>query len=202
MIQNISQFIDPSVLIQTLGIVGLFAVIFAESGLFFGFFLPGDSLLFMAGILSASHHINIYLLLIGSFVFAVAGDSVGYFFGKKVGPKIFKKEDSFFFHKKHIVRAQNFYNIYGNKTIFIARFIPIVRTFAPIVAGVGSMNYKDFVTYNILGGFFWSFSMILSGYFLGNVIPDIDKYLLPIILLIVFVSILPVIFELFKNKKV
>ena len=121
------------------------------------------------------------------------GDSVGYWFGKKVGPKIFNKEDSLFFHKKHIERAQNFYNKYGNKTIFLARFIPVVRTFAPIVAGVGQMRYKNFITYNLVGGFVWSFCSVYAGYFLGQVIPGVDKYLLPIILLIIVVSFLPVV---------
>jgi membrane-associated protein len=201
MLHNFLNLIEPLILIKTLGLIGLFFIIFAESGLFFGFFFPGDSLLFTAGILSVTNNLNIYALLFGSFVFAVLGDSVGYFFGKKIGPRIFKREDSFFFHKKHIERAQNFYTIHGNKTIFLARFIPIVRTFAPIVAGVGQMKYRDFIAYNILGGFVWSFSMILCGYFLGHIIPNIDTYLLPIILVIIIISILPVLFEIIRSKK-
>ncbi len=192
--------LDPMIIIKTLGLIGVLIIVFAESGLFFGFFFPGDSLLFTAGLLASQHLINIETLVIGAFVCAVLGDSVGYWFGKKVGPKIFTKEDSIFFHKKHIERAQNFYNEYGNKTIFLARFVPIVRTFAPIVAGVGQMKYRNFLTYNIIGGFVWAFGMTLGGYFLGEAIPNIDKYILPIILLIVLLSIMPIIIEGFKKR--
>jgi membrane-associated protein len=196
------HLLDPLEIIKTLGILGIFFIIFAESGLFFGFFLPGDSLLFTAGFLASQGFLNINLLVWGSFFFAILGDSVGYWFGKKVGPKIFCKEDSLFFHKNHIIRAQNFYNKYGNKTIFLARFVPIIRTFAPIVAGVGQMKYKNFIFYNILGGFTWSFGITYLGFSLGNIIPDVDKYFLPIILIIIFISFLPVFIELFKAKKI
>jgi membrane-associated protein len=198
----IVNLIQPLTLIGTAGLIGLFSIIFAESGLFFGFFFPGDSLLFTAGILAAGGHLNLYVLLIGSFLCAILGDTVGYVFGKHIGPKIFTREDSFFFHKKHIARAQHFYEQYGNKTIFLARFVPIVRTFAPIIAGVGQMKYRDFLAYNIVGGFVWAFSMILSGYFLGSVIPHIDDYILPIILIIIVLSFLPVLFEYYRQKKV
>ena len=189
------------VIIKTLGLVGILFIVFAESGLFFGFFLPGDSLLFTAGFLASQNYLNVTILVWGSFVCAVLGDSIGYWFGKKVGPKIFTREDSFFFHKKHIERAQNFYNKYGNKTIFLARFVPIVRTFAPIVAGVGRMEYRNFISYNIIGGFVWSFGMIYSGFFLGQIVPNVDRYILPIIILIIVISLLPLIFEFIKHKK-
>jgi membrane-associated protein len=201
MIQEILNAIDPITIIKTLGLIGVLFIVFAESGLFFGFFLPGDSLLFTAGLFASQGFLNIYLLLLGAFIMAVLGDSFGYWFGKKIGPKIFTKEDSFFFQKKHVERAHNFYEKYGNKTIILARFVPIVRTFAPIVAGVGLMKYRSFVTYNLIGGFVWSFGMVLAGFVLGNVVPNIDKYILPIILLIIFVSILPIIFEFVKSKK-
>ena len=188
------------VIIKALGLIGVLIIVFAESGLFFGFFFPGDSLLFTAGLLASQHLLNIEILAIGAFVCAVLGDSVGYWFGKKVGPKIFTKDDSIFFHKKHIERAQNFYNKYGNKTIFLARFVPIVRTFAPIVAGVAQMKYKNFLTYNILGGFVWAFGMVLGGYVLGEAIPNIDKYILPIILLIILLSLLPIVIETYREK--
>jgi len=197
---NLLNILDPMTIIKTLGLIGVLCIVFAESGLFFGFFLPGDSLLFTAGFLASQNFLDLNILVCGSFVCAVFGDSVGYWFGKKVGPKIFNKEDSFFFHKKHIERAQNFYNKYGNKTIFLARFVPIVRTFAPIVAGVGQMKYKNFITYNIVGGFVWSFGIVFSGYFLGQIIPNVDKYLLPIISLIIIVSFLPIVFEIYKEK--
>jgi len=197
---SILHTLDPIIIIKTLGLVGVLFITFAESGLFFGFFLPGDSLLFTAGFLASQNYLNINILVWGAFICAILGDSVGYWFGKKVGPKIFTREDSFFFHKKHVLSAQNFYEKYGNKTIFLARFVPIVRTFAPIVAGVGQMKYKNFITYNIIGGFVWSFGMAYSGYFLGQVIPNVDKYLLPIILVVIIVSFLPIVFEIFGTK--
>ncbi len=198
---DLLHLLDPMIIIKTLGLFGIFSIIFAESGLFFGFFFPGDSLLFTAGFLASQNFLDINILVWGSFACAVLGDSVGYWFGRKVGPKIFNKEDSIFFHKKHVEKAQNFYNKYGNKTIFLARFVPIVRTFAPIVAGVGQMKYKNFITYNIIGGFVWSFGMVYSGYFLGQIIPDVDRYLLPIILVIIIISFLPIVFEVLKSKR-
>ncbi len=198
----IHTLLDPILIIKTVGLIGIFFVIFAESGLFFGFFLPGDSLLFTAGILASQNYINIVPLVIGVFICAVLGDSVGYWFGKKVGPKIFTKDDSLFFNKSYIRKAEDFYNRYGNKTIFLARFVPIVRTFAPIIAGVSTMQYKKFIKYNIIGGFVWTFGLVFAGYFLGYVIPkDFDKYLLFIILGIVIVSILPIVYEYIKIKK-
>ena len=200
MLHSLSQFLDPQFLIQTLGLAGIFFIVFAESGLFFGFFFPGDSLLFTAGLFAAGGYFNIFFLALGAALAAIAGDSVGYWFGKKVGPKIFTREDSFFFHKKHISQAESFYNKYGPKTIILARFTPIVRTFAPVVAGVGSMNYKKFLTYNIIGGFVWSCGIVFSGYFLGSVIPNIDKYLLPIICIIIVLSFLPILIEYFRIR--
>lgn len=201
MITDLLNMLDPMTIIKTAGLIGVLCIIFAESGLFFGFFLPGDSLLFTAGFLASQNYLDINILVWGSFICAILGDSVGYWFGNKVGPKIFNKEDSIFFHKKHIERAQNFYNKYGNKTIFLARFVPVVRTFAPIVAGVGQMKYTNFITYNIIGGFVWSFGMIYSGYFLGKIIPGVDKYILPLVLFIIVVSILPIVFEVLKSRR-
>lgn len=188
-------------LIKTVGYVGLFFIVFAESGLLFGFFLPGDSLLFTAGFLASQGYLDFYLAFFLVFLAAITGDSVGYAFGKIVGPKIFKKEDSFFFHKENIAKAQVFYEKYGPKTIVMARFLPIVRTFAPIVAGIGRMDYKKFLFYNIAGGFIWSFGLMASSYYLGKVIPNMDKYLLPIILLIIFLSILPTLIHIIKEKR-
>lgn len=188
-------------MIEAIGIVGLTGIIFAESGLFFGFFLPGDSLLVTAGLLATQGYFNIYHLLPILAIAAVFGDSVGYWFGKKVGPAIFRREDSFLFKKSHLEKAHAFYNKYGGKTIFLARFIPIVRTFAPIVAGAADMHYKKFISFNLFGGIFWTTSMLLIGYFVGSSIPDVDRYLLPLIALIVFLSILPGIFEYVKSKR-
>lgn len=188
-------------LIKIAGYLGLFAIVFAESGLFFGFFLPGDSLLFTAGFLASQDYLNIYWLIPLMFVAAVAGDSVGYWFGKKVGPRIFKREDSLFFHKDYLEKARAYFEKYGPKTIIIARFIPAVRTFAPIFAGVGQMEYRKFLTYNVIGGFLWAVGITILGYLLGNSIPDIDKYIIPIVVLIVVVSLLPGIYHLFKKEK-
>jgi len=188
-------------LIKAAGLLGLFAIVFAESGLLIGFFLPGDSLLFTAGFLASQGYFDIVVLVLLVFIAAVSGDSVGYAFGKKVGKKLFNKEDSFFFKKANLLKAEAFYKKYGVKTIVLARFIPIVRTFAPIVAGAGDMHYKTFVSYNVIGGFLWTFGMTLGGYFLGSIIPDVDKYLLPIILLIIFFSVLPPIVEFIKEKQ-
>lgn len=194
------DLLDPISLIKTLGIVGLFAIIFAESGLFFGFFLPGDSLLFVAGVLASQNYLNINLIIWGTFVFAVLGDSVGYWFGKKVGPKIFVREDSFFFHKHNIERAKVFYEKHGKKSIILARFVPFARTFAPILAGVAGMKYKDFIFYNIIGGFIWTFGLSLGGYFLGIRVSNIDKIIFPIILIIIFISLIPAIREIITHR--
>lgn len=186
-------------LIKTAGYIGIFAIIFAESGLFVGFFLPGDSLLFTAGFLASQGFFNIWYLMALVFVGAVLGDNVGYAFGYKVGPMLFNKEESILFHKDHLERARIFYEKYGKKAIVLARFMPGIRTFAPILAGVGKMNYPVFMAYNLLGGLLWGVGLLFLGYFLGNTIPDVDKYLLPIILLIIFLSILPSLIHIWKN---
>ncbi len=198
---NLFHFLDPAFLVATFGLFGVFAIVFAESGLFFGFFLPGDSLLFTAGLLASQGHFNILVLWIGCMFCAIVGDSVGYAFGRKVGPKIFNREDSFFFHKKHVERTSAFYEKYGKKTIILARFVPIVRTFAPILAGVGQMEYRTFISFNVIGGVLWSTLLIFLGYVLGSLIPSIDKYLLPIVLLIIVISFLPILFEYWKSTR-
>ncbi len=192
--------IDLSILIQTIGYLGIFFTIFAESGLFFGFFLPGDTLLFTAGLLASKGYFNVIILILLVTLAAVLGDQIGYLFGKKIGPKIFNRDDSFFFKKKYIADAKNFYKKHGKKAIVLARFIPAIRTFIPILAGVGSMRYKTFITYNIIGGFIWGTGITLAGYFLGQKIPGIDKYLIPILFLIVLVSMLPTLFSFIYVK--
>jgi membrane-associated protein len=196
------NILDPLIIVKTVGLLGVVLIIFAETGLFFGFFLPGDSLLFTAGFLSSQDYISIWWLLIFSFIASVIGDSVGYSFGKKTAPIIFNKKDSFFFQKKHIERSKVFYEKHGKKTIIFARFIPIVRTFAPIIAGIAGMEYKTFLKYNIIGGLIWTNGILGLGYILGNSIPNAEKYLTPIILLIVVISFIPAIIEFFKHKKV
>lgn len=199
----IDQFLhfDLVKILESFGYLGLVSIIFAESGLLAGFFLPGDSVLFTAGFLASQGIFNIWILTPMTFVAAVLGDSVGYAFGHKVGKKLFQKEDSVFFHKKHLIRAQKFYEKHGGKTITIARFLPVVRTFAPIVAGMGDMNYKRFLMFNIVGAFLWAVCIPFAGYFLGNIIPGVDKYLLPIIVVIVIASVAPTIIHLIKERK-
>lgn len=196
----ISHF-DLTQLIQAIGSLGLFGIVFAETGLFFGFFFPGDSLLFTAGLLASQGFLNIWFLAPLMILGAVMGDSFGYWFGAKVGPKIFNKEDSLFFHKEHINRTQRFYLKYGAKAVFFARFVPIVRTFAPILAGVGSMPYGTFIRFNIMGGVVWGGGITLLGYFLGSIVPNIEHYLLQIILVIIAVSFLPIVYEVISDKK-
>jgi membrane-associated protein len=180
--------------------LGIFFIIFAESGLFFGFFLPGDTLLFTAGLLASQGYFSIAILVWLVVLAAIGGDQIGYLFGKKFGPKIFDRDESFLFKKKYVTDAENFYKKYGKKAIIFARFVPIVRTFAPILAGVGKMHYKTFITYNIIGGATWGALITLLGYFLGEKIPNIDAYLIPILLVVVFISILPTLFSLLYKR--
>jgi membrane-associated protein len=188
----------PEHLIEAFGTIGLFAIVFAESGLLFGFFLPGDSLLFTAGLLASRGVLNFPVIAVGCALAAIAGDQVGYVIGRKAGPALFKRPDSRFFHKKNVERARAYFEKNGPRTIILARFIPVIRTFAPVVAGVGQMDYQKFVTYNVVGGIVWGSGVTTAGYLLGESIPDIDRYLLPIIGVIVMVSFVPVALELRK----
>jgi membrane-associated protein len=186
---------------STFGYIALTAIIFAETGLFFGFFLPGDSILFPAGLLASQGYLNIYIICTLTFIAAVAGNTVGYFFGKHVGKRIFHREDSVLFHKDHILRAKKFYDKYGAKTIIIGRFLPIIRTFAPIVAGVSEMKFSEYFLYTVVGAALWAVGVPVAGFYLGRVIPDIDKFLIPIILLIIILSVAPAFIEIFKTKE-
>lgn len=197
----LKKLLDPEYLIATFGMIGIGAIVFAESGLLIGFFLPGDSLLFTAGILAAAGKLNIAILLPMVFIAAVAGDQVGYMFGRRVGAALYKRPDSRFFKKEHLQKAQAFYERRGASTIVLARFMPFVRTFAPIVAGAANMRYRTFATFNVLGGFLWAIGVTLAGFGLGNAIPDIDKYLLPVIGVIVLASISPMIIEAIKHRR-
>lgn len=192
---------DPKHLIEAFGTIGLFVIVFAESGILAGFFLPGDSLLFTAGLLASQGVLNLPLITVGCFIAAVAGDQVGYVIGRRYGPALFRKPESRFFHKRNVERAQAYFAEHGARTIVLARFVPIVRTFAPVVAGVGRMEYRTFVTYNIVGGFLWAVGVTVLGYVLGESIPDIDRYLLPAILVIVAVSFVPVLREVLKVRR-
>lgn len=190
--------LDLITLIKSFGLLGIFFMVFAESGLFFGFFFPGDSLLFTAGFLASQGYLNIFVLVIISFLGAVLGDNAGYAFGSRVGPKIFTKENSLFFKKEYIEDAKKFYEKHGKKTIILARFLPIIRTFAPIVAGVGTMHYPIFFIFNIIGGALWAMGIPLLGFLLGSSIPNIDRYLIPIIAFIIFISLLPTLIHINK----
>ncbi len=189
------DFIDPKHLAETFGLVGIGAAVFAESGLLFGIVLPGDSLLFTAGVLAAADVLPIVPLALICFVAAVAGDAVGYWFGARTGPALFRREDGRFFRREHLARARRFYEERGGRTIVLARFIPIVRTFAPIVAGAAGMTYARFAMFNVLGGFLWGVGLTVGGFALGNAIPDIDRYLLPAIAVIVLISLIPLLLE-------
>lgn len=188
-------------LIKTVGYAGLFVIVFAESGVLAGFFLPGDSLLFTAGFLASQGFLDIKILMLLLAPAAVLGDSFGYAFGRKLGPKIFNKEDSILFHKHYLIKAEKFYEKHGGKTVTMARFMPFIRTFAPIVAGAGKMEYSRFLLFNIVGGVIWVAGVSGAGYVLGNRIPGVDKYLLPIIGLIIFVSVLPSLFHILRNEE-
>jgi membrane-associated protein len=197
----LKQIYDVKGIIQWGGLAMICAIVFAETGLMIGFFLPGDSLLVTAGVFAAAGLIDIYLLLGLVSLCAVVGDQLGYYIGKKTGQALFTREDSLLFKRSHVLRAQQFYERYGAKTIVIARFVPIVRTFAPVVAGVGNMNYRRFVTYNIVGGILWVFSMSLTGYLLGSVVPEIEKHLHYVIALVIFLSILPAFIEAWRERR-
>ena len=190
-----------SALIQLVGYPGLFTAVFLESGVFFGFFLPGASMLFTAGLLASQGVFNVWILIPLVTIAAILGDNAGYWFGAKVGIKLFERPDSRFFKKEHLVRAKIFYERHGFLAIVLARFVPIVRTFTPIVAGIVRMNYRAFVVYNIAGALLWGSGVTFLGYYLGEKIPGIDEYITPIILGIIFVTTLPLAFEYFRKRK-
>ena len=188
-------------ILPTIGYFGVFAIVFAESGLLVGFFLPGDSLLFTAGFLASRGIFHIELLAMICFLAAVTGDTVGYMFGRRIGRHLFQRKDSVFFKKENLEKAELFYEQHGKKTIVLARFIPIIRTFAPIVAGMGKMKYSTFVAYNVVGGFLWAVGVCMAGYFLGGLIPNIDRYLLPIVFVIIIASVAPSAWHILKEPE-
>lgn len=216
---QIKDFLNPKIIIETLldklGIFvyfGLFFIIFAETGLAIGFFLPGDSLLVVAGLFAAAGKLNLWVMLVTLFIAAVVGDAVGYYSGKKVGPAVFNRPKSRFFNPDHLRKAHAFYERHGGKTIIIARFVPIVRTFAPIVAGAADMSYKHFLAYNVFGGLFWVTSMLFAGYFLGGLVEQavqnwfgvpnfkLEEHIDKVVIVVVFLSILPMIIEYLKHR--
>jgi membrane-associated protein len=178
-------------LVQWAGLFGLTSIVFSETGLLVGFFLPGDSLLVTAGLLAARDYLNVYHLAAVLPFAAILGNSLGYLIGRTTGPRIFRRENSLFFNKNHAIRAHDFFEKHGCKTVVIAQFIPILRTFSPVVAGVAGMGSRDFFSYNILGAIFWVWSMLGVGYFLGSYIPGIDQHIEIVVVLVVIISLLP-----------
>lgn len=187
-------------LIRMGGLIGLVAVVFAETGLMVGFFLPGDSLLVTAGLFAAKGDLNIVWLNLALMAAAIVGDATGYWIGRRAGQALYNRPNSFFFRKQHLVKTHEFYEKHGGKTIVIARFVPIIRTFAPVVAGAAEMTYRQFALYNIAGGIGWVASMTLTGYFLGRAIPDIDKHIHIVVAVVIFLSLLPAIISIAREK--
>jgi len=195
------NWLDPDVLIEAFGMLGMLAIVFVESGLLVGFFLPGDSLLFTAGLLSANNVLpDLWVLLVTIPLAAIAGDQVGYAIGRKAGPAVFSRPDSRLFHHEHVDRAQEFFDRHGPRTIVLARFVPIVRTFAPVTAGVARMDYRTFLTYNIVGGVLWGVSVTTLGYFLGQV-ETIEANIELVLIAIVGMSFVPVAIELLRARR-
>lgn len=190
--------LDLTTIVQVIGYPGLFTAVFLESGLPIGFFLPGASMLFTAGLLASQGFFNIWLLIPLLTVAAILGDNAGYWFGAKVGVSLFFKKDSRFFKHEYLERAKDFYDKHGTQTILLARFIPIVRTFAPILAGITRMNYRMFFVYNVLGALAWAAGVTFAGYYLGTKIPNMERYLSLVILIIIVVTTIPLIWELRK----
>ncbi len=188
-------------LIRAVGYIGLFAIVFAETGLFFGFFLPGDSLLITAGLLAQRGELNIALLVVLLLLAAVGGDATGYWIGRRAGARLFQREDSRFFKRRHLQRAERFYERHGGKTIVVARFMPFVRTFAPAVAGAARMPYPTFAFYNVIGGAAWILSMTFLGYIVGEAVPNLDLYLLPILAVVVLLSVAPPAWHLWRERR-
>lgn len=192
---------NPEKLIETFGTLGVFAIIFAESGLLVGFFLPGDSLLFTAGLLASRGTLNLAVIMVGCSIAAVFGDQVGYVIGWRAGPALFKRPDSRLFKQKNVDRAHAYFERNGPKTVILARFLPVIRTFTPVVAGVGKMDYRRFVTFNVIGGVLWACGVTVAGDLLGKSVPNIDHWLLPIVVVIGAVSFVPVILELLRMRR-
>ena len=202
LVEFLHQLKDPRLLVQAGGYVGLTAIIFSETGLLIGFFLPGDSLLVTAGLLSTQPQFGLNMWLLGLLltIAAIVGNTVGYAIGRYTGPRLFTRDDSLLFKKKHLYRAQAFYEKHGGKTLVIARFMPIVRTFVPVVAGLGAMNLRTYTAYNVLGAVLWIWSMLFVGYFLGRYIPGVEDHITKVILVVIFLSLLPGLISWWRER--
>ena len=201
-LEFLKQLVNPESIIQYGGIYLLLFVVFAETGLFVGFFLPGDSLLFTAGLLCSTGilQLHISLLIVLIIIAAVTGNMVGYAFGKKVGPMLFKRKSQFLFRQEHLIAAHEFYIKHGKKTIILSRFLPIVRTFAPIVAGIVKLDYHKFFIYSLLGAFFWVITLVLTGYFMGKYIPGTKDYLGYIVIFLIVITSIPFVYNSIRKK--
>jgi len=196
----VSQLYDVRGLIEWGGTALVCLVVFVETGMFVGFFLPGDSLLVTAGVFAGAGRLSVAMLLTLVTLCAILGDQLGYLIGRKAGANLYKRDDSRFFKKRHLKRAHEFYEQYGGKTIILARFVPIIRTFCPPVAGAARMNYAHYLGFDILGGFLWVWSMILVGYTLGRSVPNIDKRIHYVIAVVIVVSLLPAAYHAWKAR--
>lgn len=201
-LEFLKTLLNPQSIIQYGGLTLLIFIVFAETGLFFGFFLPGDSLLFVAGLMCGTpiFDVSVYAILGGVTTAGILGNFVGYYFGKRTGPLLFKRDDSLLFKKKHAHMAKDFYDRYGGMAIVLGRFIPIIRTFAPIMAGVVNLNFKKFASFNVLGCVAWVFSMVLSGYFLGRSFPTLQEKIEYIVIIIIAISMIPVVVTYFRRR--
>lgn len=193
--------LDPNSLISSGGLALIAFIVFAESGLLFGFFFPGDTLLLAAGVLAAAGEFNIAILVTAVMISAILGGWAGYWIGLKSGPKLFTKDDGIIFRKEYVEKSEKFYEKHGGKTIILARFIPIVRTFAPVVAGIGKMNQAKFMLYNVIGSAIWGAGVTLLGYYFGSKIPNIEEYIFPIMILAVLITISPTVYHIFNDPK-
>jgi membrane-associated protein len=198
--ETFHKLTDVETLVRVGGLTAMTAIVFAETGLMIGFFLPGDSLLVTAGVFAATGQLNIWILNLLLVTAAIVGDTVGYWFGRKMGPALFRRPKSLLFNPDHLRRAHDFYEKHGGKTIIIARFMPIIRTFAPIVAGMGEMNYRRFLSFNVFGGIFWVVSMTGIGYFLGR-IPGVREHIEVVIIIVVVLSVLPGIIAFARERR-
>jgi membrane-associated protein len=195
-------FVDTTSLILTVGYLGIAAIIFAESGLLFGFLLPGDTLLLTAGLLASQGELQIGLLVLHCFVAAVTGDAVGYVIGRRFGRRLFEREDSLLFRRRRLIQAEQFFERHGGTAVVLARFVPVVRTLTPVVAGMGAMSYPRFAAFNAVGALTWTVGVTLAGYFLGSTVPGIDRYLLPTLLLLAVVTVLVGAVHLWRTHRV
>lgn len=192
--------LDLPNLLHTISYAGIFAILFAESGLLIGIVLPGDSLLITAGLLSAQGSLSVWGVVAAAVVGAILGDTTGYWIGRRLGPAIFRRPESRFFKPAYVERARSYFDRYGVRTLVIARFIPVVRTLVPTMAGVGHMHYPTFLAYNVIGGVLWGAGIPLAGFYLGRLIPNLDHYILLIVGVVLVVSVIPVGRELLKQR--